>query len=256
MLVPRRAREYSESGIYHVMLRGIDRQSIFQENEDRERFLWILRECKEICQFRLYTYCLMDNHIHLLLRTGQESEPLEQIFKRIGVRYAAWYNHKYSRTGHLFQDRFLSEAVNDDSYLWTVFSYIHQNPVKAGLCKMPGKYAWSGWREYLHTGELCDVQEFLELLDEDRPAAMKLLQALLDQPLEGLCMDVEQRKPSDQEVREMLLRLCGTDKITKLQSLPRAERDDVIRQLKQERASIRQISRLTGWPFGIVRRDV
>lgn len=252
----RRARESSESGVYHVMLRGIDRQSIFQENEDRERFLWILGECKGISQFRLYTYCLMDNHIHLLLRTVQESEPLEQIFKRIGVRYAGWYNRKYSRTGHLFQDRFLSEAVKDDSYLWTVFSYIHQNPVKAGLCKEPEEYAWSGWREYLHAGELCDIQEFLKLLNENKAVAMQQLQMLLDQPLEGLCMDVEQRRPSDQEVREILLGLCGTDMVTKLQSLPSAERDDVIRQLKQERASIRQISRLTGWPFGIVRRDV
>lgn len=256
MLLTRRAREYSESGVYHAMLRGIDRQSIFQEKEDRERFLQILRECKEISHFRLYTYCLMDNHVHLLLRVGQESEPLELVFKRIGVRYVAWYNRKYSRIGHLFQDRFLSEAVKDDGYLWTVFSYIHQNPVKAGLCEVPEEYAWSGWREYLHAGDLCDVQECLELLNRDKNVAMKQLQRLLEQPPEELCMDAEQHRPSDQEVRDMLLNLCGTDKVTKLQTLPREERDELIRELKQKRASIRQISRLTGWSVGIVRRNM
>lgn len=85
----------------------------------------------------------MGNHVHLLLREGKE--PLSQIFKRLGVRYVYWYNWKYKRTGHLFQDRFKSEPVEDDTYFLAVLRYIYQNPVKAGLCEKPEEYQWSSY---------------------------------------------------------------------------------------------------------------
>ena len=81
MPMPRQARKQSETGIYHVMLRGINRQQIFEEGEDFERFLEIIRKCKEIGRFQLYAYCLMGNHVHILLKP--EGETLEVIFKRI-----------------------------------------------------------------------------------------------------------------------------------------------------------------------------
>ena len=95
----------------------------------------ILKECKEISGFEMYAFCLMTNHVHLLLR--ETDEPLEVVFKRIGSRYAYWYNNKYQRIGHLFQDRFKSENVEDDAYFLTVLRYIIQNPMKAGMEKEP-----------------------------------------------------------------------------------------------------------------------
>ncbi|MCL2672285.1 MAG: transposase [Clostridiales bacterium] len=126
--MPRTARRKSENGLYHVMLRGINQQQIFHDNEDNEKFLAVLKECKKVSEFELHAYCLMGNHVHLLLRTGKEE--LEQIFKRIGVRYVYWYNWKYKRTGHLFQDRYKSEPVENDEYYFTVLRYIHQNPIR------------------------------------------------------------------------------------------------------------------------------
>ena len=102
--MPRKARIESKSGIYHIMLRGINRQQIFEDDEDFEKFLWVLKDVKQLSRFKLYGYCLMGNHIHLLLKP--ENEPLELIFRRIGSKYVYWYNLKYQRTGHLFQDRF------------------------------------------------------------------------------------------------------------------------------------------------------
>ena len=107
--MPRTARKKSSTGIYHVMLRGINRQSIFEDDEDNEKFLQTIKDCKDVSEFELYGYCLMGNHVHLLLKEGKES--LELVFKRIGARYVFWYNWKYRRCGHLFQDRFKSEAV-------------------------------------------------------------------------------------------------------------------------------------------------
>lgn len=141
--MPRSVREKSETGIYHVMLRGINQQIIINEDEDFEKFLDVLKDCKAVSGFELYAYCLMNNHIHLLLKV--QKEELSLIFKRIGVRYVCWYNWKYSRHGHLFQDRFKSEPVNDEKYLLTVLRYIHQKPLKAGLAKEIDTYQYSSY---------------------------------------------------------------------------------------------------------------
>ena len=114
-------------------MRGINRQNIFEEEDDYERFLDILKACKSKSDCKLYAYCLMGNHFHLLLKV--EKEDLEMIIKRLAGSYVYWYNLKYRRCGHLFQDRFISEAVETDPYLLTVIRYIHHNPVKAGICK-------------------------------------------------------------------------------------------------------------------------
>ena len=101
--MPRKAREKSQTGIYHVILRGINRQIIFEENEDYQKFLDTLKEYQEISGYEIYGYCLMSNHIHLVLKEGEED--LGTVFKRIGASYVYWYNWKYNRSGHLFQDR-------------------------------------------------------------------------------------------------------------------------------------------------------
>ena len=93
--MPRTARKQSESGIFHVMLRGIDRQVIFQDDEDCEKYLQCLSDCQKVSGFILYAYCLMGNHVHLLLQEGPE--PLSQIFKRLGVRYVYWYKVQFTR---------------------------------------------------------------------------------------------------------------------------------------------------------------
>ena len=146
MKMPRQARKKSESGIYHVMLRGINQQQIFEEDEDYVKFLQIVEDYQAISKYKVYAYCLMSNHIHLLIR--EEEEPLEQIFKRIGSKYVYWYNVKYQRKGHLFQDRFKSETVDNETYFLTVIRYIHQNPVKAGICEKIDDYKYSSFQEY------------------------------------------------------------------------------------------------------------
>ena len=106
--MPRTARKKSNTGIYHVTLRGINRQQIFIDAEDAERFMQAVMDSRAISDFSLYAYCLMGNHIHLVLKEG--NEPLEQIIKRIGVRFVYWYNWKYRR----------SETQGDGSAVLTV----------------------------------------------------------------------------------------------------------------------------------------
>ena len=101
MIMTRQARQKSQSGIYHIILRGINKQIIFEEEEDRQKFLECLGHYKLICQYQIYGYCLMDNHVHLLIKESEQD--IGSIMKRIGVGYVSWYNRKYNRCGHLFQ---------------------------------------------------------------------------------------------------------------------------------------------------------
>ncbi len=93
----------------------------------------------------MYAYCLMGNHVHLLMRTDENDEPMGQIFRRICAQYVYWYNGKYERVGHLFQDRFRSEPIENDAYLLSVLRYIHQNPVKAGMVHDMADYPYSSY---------------------------------------------------------------------------------------------------------------
>ena len=145
--MPRQARRKSKTGIYHVILRGINRQIIFEDEEDNDKAIETLSKYKEICGYRLYAYCLMGNHIHLLLKT--EKDDIDLVIKRIAGSYVYWHNLKYRRIGHLFQDRYKSEAVESDRYLLAVLRYIHQNPQKAGLCKEISDYKYSSYSDYI-----------------------------------------------------------------------------------------------------------
>ena len=130
------------------MLRGINKQTIFEDVEDKARFLETLNKYKAISKYEIYSYCLMDNHIHLLLKESEET--ISEVIKRISSSYVYWYNLKYERCGHLFQERFKSENVENRAYFITVLRYIHQNPVKAGLAKTVFKSKWTSINEYIN----------------------------------------------------------------------------------------------------------
>ena len=142
----RQARKRSATGVYHVMLRGIDKRDIFLHDEDKMIFMKKLLKAKENANFGLYGYCLMDNHIHLLIL---ESEEIGVSVKRVSVGYASWHNNRYGRVGHLFQNRYLSEPVESEGYLVHVLRYIHQNPLKANMVKKPEDYPWSSYNDYI-----------------------------------------------------------------------------------------------------------
>ncbi len=246
--MPRRARQESNSGIYHVILRGINRQNIFEEDEDCLKFLELLKECKAVSGFYLYAYCLMSNHIHLLMRTGSES--LGVIFRRIGAKFVYWYNAKYERTGHLFQDRFRSEAVEDDGYFLTALRYIHQNPVKAGLCGKLEEYPYSSFAGYFED-ELIDssfVEEMIGREEFDRYNREKN---------EDVCLDVnEQIRPrtTDEHARMLMRKLSGCESAAAFQMLPKVRQEKCLQGMLKAGVSLRQACRLTGLSFGYVRR--
>ena len=246
MKMARTAREKSNSNIYHVMLRGINRQQIFLDEEDNEHFLDVLLQCRAISGFRLLAYCLMGNHVHLLIQT--EKEPLDLVMKRISTRYVMWYNAKYERVGHLFQDRYKSEPVDDDAYFLTALRYILNNPVKAGKCRKSADYPLSSAQDYFHGGGITDISFAEEMLG--REALLEYLTA----PGEESCMDETPARVSDRKAEKLLLEIVGAADEASCRQAVSERPDQYIPALRSAGLSIRQICRLTGLPFGTVRK--
>lgn len=224
------------------MLRGINKQLIFEDDSDRRFFLKTVKDCKEVSGFKLYAFCLMTNHVHLLMETGEE--PLEIVFKRIGSRYVKWYNQKYQRIGHLFQDRFRSENVETEQYFMTVLRYILQNPVKAGIVFSPDRYRWSSYRAYEKgMGSITDT-EYAEAVFGGR----ENLIAYCNEENEDTAMDENDYswRIQDDEAMEMMNRISKCRSISEFQQLDMELRKIYVREMYLEKLSKKQINRITG----------
>ena len=245
--MPRGARQKSITGIYHIMLRGADRRIIFADDEDCKRFLDTMWRVKQISEFRLYAYCLMGNHIHLLLREGKE--PIELIFKRIGSSYVYYYNWKYQLHGHLFQDRYRSETVEDDAYFLDVLRYICQNPVKAALVTTPFEYPWLGCSGITMDSVLLDpLDELTDLCGDE------LVRFVSTPCREEHLEDTGGKRLTDQEAAQRICRICGSENVQQIGGWETDRRDTAIQKALDNGISIRQFSRLTGISKAIIER--
>lgn len=191
----------------------------------------------------------MGNHIHLLIK--EEKEPTEKIFKRICSRYVYWYNVKYQRVGHLFQDRFKSEPVENDSYFLTVIRYIHQNPVKAGLCKNIKDYKYSSYAEYISNSQIVDTDFVFDMISK------KEFEQYNNTENEDRCLEINDKpkiRVTDEQAKKIIEKYSKCKNASEFQKLDTVNRDEFIAIFKQKGLSIRQISRLTGVSYGIVRK--
>jgi len=249
--MPRKAREKSQSGIYHIIMRGINRQNIFEDEEDYIKFKQTVMQYKDKSGYEIYAYCLMGNHVHLLIKVGRE--PLEQIMRRICGSYVYWYNLKYQRIGNLFQDRFKSEPVDDESYLLTVVRYIHQNPLKVGS---DIQYKWSSYKEYTGEAQLIETNVVLTILSEDKGRAVKRFIEYNSETNKEKCLDIEEKQRiTDQEAMNIIKEVCNLKYATEIQNFDPLKRDKCLKEIKEKYSlSIRQIERLTGINRGIVSR--
>ena len=145
--MPRQARLDIPGALHHIMLRGIDRSNIFIDREDKERFLERLGQTVQSSKCAICAWVIMDNHVHLLFRSGQEG--ISSVMRKVLTWYAQYYNRHHRRTGHLFENRYKSILCDEDLYLHALVRYIHLNPVRAGIIKTVkelDEYAWSGHR--------------------------------------------------------------------------------------------------------------
>ncbi len=147
-----------DGAVYHVTSRGNERKPIFKDKADREIFLNLLRRVNEKYHWVCHTYCLMDNHYHLVIETPQGN--LSGGMRQLNGVYTQRYNRRYSRVGHLFQGRFNAILVQKESYLLEVCRYVVLNPIRASLVKDPSAWKWSS---YTGTGGLSRPNDCLTI---------------------------------------------------------------------------------------------
>ncbi|MBN3038966.1 MAG: transposase [Candidatus Omnitrophica bacterium] len=140
------ARVLVENACYHLMARGNQKQLTFREEEDYKEYLQILRKYKVRFKFKLYAYCLMPNHIHLIGQI-EAVKDLSKFVQGMHLTYTLYFNQKYSKVGHLWQGRFKSKVILKDKYLIDCLHYIELNPVRRRLVDTPYQYPWSSYRE-------------------------------------------------------------------------------------------------------------
>lgn len=142
--MPRAQRITIENGYYHIITRGNQKQSVFLESVDYEKYLLILAKYKNKYNFKLYGFCLMPNHVHLIAEV-EKSMMLSKIMKCLNLSYTLYFNSKYKKVGHLWQDRFKSKIIGKDAYLLECINYIEANPIRASLVSHIDKYPWSSY---------------------------------------------------------------------------------------------------------------
>lgn len=166
---------------YHVLNRGHAGEAIFRSNGDREKFLQYWGKAVERFGIKVHTYCLMPNHYHFLIETPEPN--LSRAVQWVNVSYAAYFNRKRQRQGHLFQGRFKSILVDADGYLKELSRYIHLNPLRADMVEQPASYPWSSYPAFIGKQKAPDWLEMdwlLSLFGKGRRRACKAYQAFVE----------------------------------------------------------------------------
>lgn len=235
--MPRKPRSFSNSGFYHVTVRGEGRRTMFEDDSDRRAFLDLLDLQVDKHGLVVHAWCLMGNHVHLLLEDprGRISEAMHGL----ATSYAQRFNKRTGHVGHVFQDRFFSEPIENEAYLLEVVRYIHNNPENGGIGSRE-EYPWSSYREYVGEARHCDVEFVLGLLGGvDRFVEFS---AGRGSPYRHM----RRMRISDEESRERAAEVLGGVEPGLLAALPKPERNLRLRDLRSSGLSVRQIERLTG----------
>lgn len=140
-------RFYYIHAIYHISIRGNNRQAVLKREDDKSAFLATLSKFKERFGFKLYAFVLMDNHSHLVIETNQIAN-ISKIMQAVTLSYSQKFRHKYNYTGYVWQGRFKSNIIEEDNYILECIEYIHNNPVRAKMVEHLKDYLWSSYHFY------------------------------------------------------------------------------------------------------------
>ncbi len=240
------AREYSETGIYHVFFRGINRQHIFEESADYTKFLDVLETLHNELNIKIYAYCLMSNHVHLIIKE-QNIGDISRFMSRLLTKYVMWFNYKYKRSGSLIANRYKSKPVDVDEYFLPLIRYVHQNPVTAGLVERIEDYKWSSYNDYIAKNSgLVDINTVPEMLDEDFKEYHHSYDGEVFVVSEGVNSD-------DSDVARMIAKKYKIQ-VGELPSIDKKQRNEILQELTKH-FSIRQLERVTGVSRGIIERN-
>lgn len=252
-------RKYSDTGIYHIMIRGNAKQDIFIGNQDKRKLLKVIFQKRAEELFIIYAYCIMLNHAHLVVQESNES--VSKFMKRITTSYASYFNKKYQRVGHVFQDRFKSQVIKDDSYLLSAIRYVHNNPEKAGI-SIKEDYPWSSYQEYFSSNhKLTGIEYILRIFSSDPKESVKMFQEFSNQIEKREFLDIDMNEERDihrHNVYQFIDHFLQENHVKKVDlnnKLYRQKRNELIQKLiEKSNLSKRSIAEITGINRETVRR--
>lgn len=246
----RKRRQYIETGFYHIIIRGVNKQNIFNDDQDKMTYLSLLKKYSAKLDIKIHAFCLMENHVHLLLE--DKNKNISLFMQCSSSTYAKYYNRKYDRIGHLFQERFKSEIIKDLKYFKTVLRYIIQNPEKANMCNA-SSFPWSSIKLYFHTSSEKSIisPDLVKSLFKDEKSFVEFI----TQNNDDICMETDLR-PSEKAAYfiERIKRILKTDNPIIPPDLPRPTLLEKLHLLRNAGISIRTISRITGIEIWLVQK--
>lgn len=246
--MPRTKRILGDDGFNHCIIRGIDKGDIFFDNQDRKKFLKEVKKFKEKNDVKIGTYALMPNHVHFLMKGN--GEYISSFFHSLLISYSSYFNKKYDRVGHLFENRYKNKVVDDDVYLKHLVKYIHYNPEKAGICRFYD-YEWSGYKELLADETWLDKDLILMYYSDDISEAKKQLTA---EHLVGLNKYYEDyveyemvHRLTDEQVKKIITEKMADSTYTIENLLSKQKNNKILKEvLGIKGVSVNQVNRVTG----------
>lgn len=200
--MPRKSRVLVPNCPHHIVQRGHNKNTVFAEEDDCHYYLSNLKEWKEALNIKLYAWCLMTNHIHLIVEPMEEAGSLSEMMKRINGRQTAYVNRLEGRSGSLWEGRFKASPIQRDNYLLSCCRYVELNPVRAGMVEQPSQYDWSSYRERMAMSSemMLDENDTYRGLGLDAERRREAYEGFI---LEGISKD-ELRFISDSQKRNQL----------------------------------------------------
>lgn len=247
----RRPRSKSPTGYYHVTLRGNGGQLLFDDDSDRIAMLQILDTILPKHKIELVAWCLMGNHIHLLI--NDPDDHMSEAIHAIAVSYAGRYNAHTGHIGHVFQERFWDSPIKSEEYLLEAIRYVHLNPQKAGLAAYDD-YPWSSHREYL-MGAKSRPHVCESVVDALFPTPLSYLQFMESVPALPYRPSAT-AKVSEEDLSEFgraIVQAVAGCAPTELKSVSKALRNKAILALRKEGLTIKQVQLLTGLGTWIIK---
>ncbi|MBQ3022772.1 MAG: transposase [Clostridia bacterium] len=251
----RKPRLLSKTGMYHIIFKGIGRQNLFEERADYEKLKDIIATVKSEMEFDLYAYCLMTNHVHLFIKEKNAGE-ISKTMSKILSHYATWFNIKYIRSGPLFNNRYLSEPVEDEKYYMNLIRYIHQNPLKARVVGRISQYQYSSYSAYVDgDNTFVDIDFFLNMLSDNRKTATESFAQLNASEEEESFEITSSHKKSDAHIRRIIKSELDIDDPALIKSFDMQLRNAVVKKLVEEMGiSKSALERETGISRGTIIR--
>ena len=231
----RQKRQLSQSGLYHIIFRGISRQNIFEEAADYVKLKEIIQKVLKETKAEIYAYCFMTNHVHLFLKENTLGD-VSKIMTKILSHYATWFNIKYLRSGALFSNRYKSEPIEDERYYLGLIRYIHQNPLKAGMVQSIENYPYSSYIEYVAgVSDITDTDFTLDMLSENRDIAIAQFKEFHKSEEMEIFDIPESNKRTPETVSGIIMTEISGDEPWKIKEYDKEKRDALIRKFVFEK---------------------